>query len=86
MQARMREFRSSETEVTPVRRLGLAPVLLTQNILYRSEGMQATAIVLIHAYSHWHTHVHTCSSLWEPKIYLVELYFLNPKPLYEPKS
>lgn len=47
MQARSSELRRSETEVTPVQRLGVMPALLTQNILYRSEGTQSTAIVLI---------------------------------------
>lgn len=34
----MSELRSSESEVTTVRRLGIVPALLTQNILYRGEG------------------------------------------------
>lgn len=84
MQARMRAFRSSEIEVTPVRRLGLVPTLLTQNILYRSEGMQATAIVFIHSYSHKHILVPLC----ENQRFILELnpVFLTLKPLNEPKS
>lgn len=58
MQTRMRALWSSEAEVTPVQRLGVVPALLTQNILYRSGGMQSTAIVLMHSRSHGHTHTY----------------------------
>lgn len=68
------ELWSSETEVTPVQRLGPVPGLLSQNILYCGEGMQAKAIVLTH------TRTHTLVFLW------VKSYFSNPSPLNEPKS
>lgn len=69
----MNKFMSGEMEVTPVQRLGLRPALLTQNILYCSEGMQATAIVLINSYEH----MQECMSLFVRIYFRVDSYFLN---------